>query len=206
MAKIEYKGQLELFTGEGEVIACDVISKSSNDMQGWRRVIMADLLAAMDQIGNMKMKVLEYLINQMNSNNEINTTYRNIQTETGISLQTITETFKALRNSNLIKKHKSIYVLNCSIISAYGSQEKNKYLMLEYNFSEKSIVKTKSSTKELKEKERLIDTLNTLNTNLSDELNNLKEQLKELQNNKDINLFSNLNTYNIHKQYIDKEL
>jgi len=178
--KTLYKGQIDLTTETGETIACDVINKSGDilDRKGWRRVIMADLMASIEEIGNKKLKVLEYLIDNMNGSNEINTTYDEIETNTGISRATIATTMKALQKSNLIKRVKGIYVLNCGVIGAYGSNEKNKYLMIEYGFNEKSIIKPKENIKELrstlKNQSNELNIMKTLNTNLMDEIENLK--------------------------------
>jgi len=141
---VKYVGNKDLIDPEtGETHEFSVISKScdSLDSKGWRRVIMSDLMEAIEQIGNQKIKVLEFLIDNMDDKNQINLTYTKIQEKTKISRQTIAETFKALKNCNLIKKHGGLYVLNTTIISAYGSSDKNKYLTIEYNFTNKSIVK-----------------------------------------------------------------
>jgi len=155
--KTIYKGVKELNDPQtGEVYKFDVISKKYDilDKKGWRRVVMADLMAALEIIGNKKIKVLEYLIDNMDSNNQINTNYREISQNTGISIPTVVDTFKALKQCNLIKKHKGVYVLNCSIISSYGSSDKNKYLMLEYDFNGNSIIKDKENkNKRIKELE-----------------------------------------------------
>ena len=156
---IKYLGRKTVIDENGNEIELDMISKSYDlmDKKGWRRVVIGDLLSVLDQIGNKKIKVLEFLIDNMNSNNEINFTQREIQQKTGISLQTINETIKALTEANIIKKHKRIYVLNPQITSAYGSKEKNTMLCINYEFhdgaikSEQNQEQLKNNTKQNKE-------------------------------------------------------
>jgi len=142
----------------GEEVTLDMIYKplDSLDRKGWRRVILSDLLTIIDEIGNKKIKVLEFLIDNMNGSNEIDLTQREVAKATGISLQTISSTFKALTEANLIKKHKRKYVLNTRIVSAYGNKKKNQLLCIDYGFHEgvsKKPVKRKTIEDRIKEKE-----------------------------------------------------
>jgi len=133
---IQYMGQETLYDKHGNEIVMDMINKNHDylDKKGWRRVVLSDMLTILDQIGNKKIKVLEFLIDNMNTNNEINLTQREINEATGISLHTINETMKALTEANIIKKHKRMYVLNTFIIGAKGSKEKNSMLCINYGF------------------------------------------------------------------------
>lgn len=157
MSKIEYKGQKTLLDPDtGEVINMDIVSKSYDklDRKGWRRVIMTDLMESIEQIGNKKIKVLEFLIDNMDGKNQINLTYRQIHEKTSISIDTITKTFTSLKECGLIKKYGGVYVLNTTIVSSYGNKENNKYLTIEYNFTGDSIKKEEKEEDKVTEKER----------------------------------------------------
>lgn len=153
--KNEYRGQTKLFDENGQSYDFDVIRKSGDtlDKRGWRRVIMSDLMLCLDQIGNQKIKVLEYLIDLMDGKNQINKTLMEISRETKISYKTVSDTFKALKECNLIKKLGGLYVLNCSIVASYGSSEKNKYLVLEYAFDDTKSIIDKKEVKNQKDEE-----------------------------------------------------
>jgi hypothetical protein len=138
----------------GEVLNMDVVSKNYDilDKKGWRRVYMADLMAAIEEIGNKKIQVLEYLVDNMDANNFINKTQRQIKEETGVAIGTITETFNALYRSNLIIKLKGGYAFNGEIVGAFGSKEKNKMLLIKYQAD--SIVKDFDIKKEIEKLEK----------------------------------------------------
>jgi hypothetical protein len=166
--KTTYKGQTTLIDPTtGESFNFDVISKNGDtlDKRGWRRVIMSDLMSAVEQIGNQKIRVLEYLIDKMDTNNQINKTIIQMSKESNISYKTVCDTLKALKECNLIKKYGGVYVLNCGVISTYGKSEKNGYLLIEYGFNGKSIVKIKEKNKNDKDIE----------------IENLKNKIKELE-------------------------
>lgn len=168
--KTTYKGQTKLFDENGQIFEFDVINKKGDslDKKGWRRVIMGDLMAAIEQIGNKKIKIMEYLIDNMDGKNQINKTYKQIEEDTKISYMTIVETFKALKECNLIKKYGGVYVLNCGVVSSYGNSANNGYLLIEYGFNDESIIKDKKDAKKGK--------LELENEQLKEEL----EQLKRL--------------------------
>lgn len=138
MAKVKYAGTKTFFDENGLAVDMDIIQKQydSVDKKGWRRVVLADMLEVLEQIGNKKIKVLEFMIDSMNSKNEIDLTQREIEEATGISLQTINSTIQALVECNLIKKFKRKYVLNTKIVSAFGSSERNAMLCIQYGFTE----------------------------------------------------------------------
>lgn len=160
MANIKYMGTKRVMDIEsGEVLDMDVVSKNYDilDRKGWRRVYMADLMAAIEQIGNKKIQVLEYLVDNMDANNFINKSQRQMAEESGISLKTITETMNALYKSNLIIKTRGGYAFNGEIIGAFGSKEKNKMLLIKYQAEsiEKEIDIKKEIEKLEKQKSKL---------------------------------------------------
>ena len=108
---------------------------------------------------------MEFLIDNMNSNNEINLSQREVEQATGISIKTINETFKALVTANFLKKIKRRYVLNTQIISAFGSGDKNRMLCVEYGFDsnfkqsetmEEKLLKIQAQQEQLKRDEAFL--------------------------------------------------
>ncbi|WP_457750421.1 replication/maintenance protein RepL [Sulfurimonas sp.] len=135
--KVKYAGRKTFYDENGNPIEMDIIQKHYDtiDKRRWRRVVLADFLEVLEQIGNKKIKVLEYLIDNMNSNNEIDLTQDEIAEATGISKKTVNITMQALVEANVIKKIKRKYVLNTKIVSAFGSTEKNSMLCIQYGFN-----------------------------------------------------------------------
>jgi DNA-binding MarR family transcriptional regulator len=160
MANIKYVGTKKLIDPEtGEILNMEVVSKNYDilDRKGWRRVFLADLMTAIEQIGNKKLRVLEYLVDNMDANNFINKTQRQIKEETGLSIGTINETFNALYETNLIIKTRSGYAFNGGIISAFGSKEKNKMLLIKYQTE--SIEKEYDIEKEIEKQQNKLERL-----------------------------------------------
>ena len=60
-------------------------------------------MEVVEKIGNKKIEVLGYLIDNMDGKNQINVTIAKIVKDTGISNKTIVETLKLLKEANLIK-------------------------------------------------------------------------------------------------------
>lgn len=161
---------IETFVNEftGEKVQMGVIEKSLDilDKKGWRRVIMSDLMEVIEKVGNKKIQVLSYLVDNMDGKNQINTTIAKICKDTNISNKTIIETIKALKDANLLRKFGGVYVLNCEIISSYGKSENNKYLAIKYNFTNQEI-KVKSKDEEIKELEIKLQKLRKENNKAS---------------------------------------
>ena len=136
MTNSEYVGKRRFKDLEtGEIIEMDYIRKKVERglKGGWRRVYMGDFLAILDEIGNAKIKVLEYVLNTVDSNNKIGKTMRQIAKEAGVSLFTVQSTFSALNEKGLLKKIDNFYVVMPDIVSSFGSDAKNARLITEYS-------------------------------------------------------------------------
>ena len=201
MANTTYVGTKKVYDENGNEILLDMIHKKNDnlDRKGWRRVILGDLLEVIDSIGNKKIKVLEYLIDNMNGSNEIDLTQREVADGLKVSIQTVSTTFKELEKANLIKKIKRKYVLNTQIVSAYGSKEKNTMLCINYEFydgANKKPKKKKTIDDRIAEKQKeLQDLIKAKEAREKEKAD--KELLKQIKNDtiKNANnpLYSNIN-------------
>lgn len=71
----------------------------------WNKVWLGHLLDALDMVGNKKMQVLSWLLeNRDKKTNEVIATQQEIVEATGLSKKTIQDTFKALVTAGVIKK------------------------------------------------------------------------------------------------------
>ena len=133
-----YVGSKTVIDENGNELHLDMIVKKVDrlDHVGWRRIVLADLLSALDQIGNQKIKVLDCLIANMGSDNTIYLNQREIAKISGVSLQTVNITIQALQDSNLLKKIKHKYILNTQIVASFGSKERNTALCIQYDFTD----------------------------------------------------------------------
>ena len=160
MAK--YVGE-QVFTNDftGEKVTMGILKKEIDtlDKKGWRRVVMSDLMEVVEKIGNKKIEVLGYLIDNMDGKNQINVTIAKIAKDTKISNKTIIETLKTLKEANLLRKFGGVYVLNVNLISAYGNSKKNQYLAIQYEFTQGIKKVEKTSEQEIKELEKRLEKL-----------------------------------------------
>lgn len=125
----------------GEIVEFDYIQKKvQHNMQGgWRRVYLADFLEVLLSIGNAKIKVLEFMLSNLDSNNKLNMTMREVSKRTKISYQTTWDTFKEIEKAGLIKKVGTAWVVMPNFVSTFGSDKKNAKLLTEYMEYEPSL-------------------------------------------------------------------
>ena len=139
---IEYKGKKRVKDLEtGEIFEIDYIKKTTDRQLkgGWRRVYLADFLEILLEIGNTKIKVLEYILNNVDSNNKLTMSIRQVAIRVGISYQTTFETFKKLEEKGLIRKVDTVWVVMPSFVATFGSDAKNARLLTEYSDAEPTL-------------------------------------------------------------------
>lgn len=96
----------------GEIVYIDqkiktCVSKDSNFHKIW----LAHILQVLD-IGNQKMDVVQYLLDNMNSQNMVIETQREIAKGSNTSLSTVQRTLSALEKSDFIKKKTGIVIIS----------------------------------------------------------------------------------------------
>lgn len=132
----EYKGKRQVKDLQtGEVFEIDYIKKTTDRQLkgGWRRVYLADFLEILLEVGNSKIKVLEFILNNLDSNNKLTMSIRKVSERVGISYKTTYDTFKILAEKGLIRKLDTVWVVMPSFVSTFGSDAKNARLLTEYS-------------------------------------------------------------------------
>ncbi len=144
---------------EGKVVGYDsVVHKKVVGMEGWKRVMLLDMLNIIEKLGNKKIQVLNYILENMDNNNVLLKSHRQIEKETKISRTTIIEVFKTLKELDILKQNINAlgYVLNPVVFSSYGSLEKQNRLIIDYEYEDFKPVRKhnnkKYDGKSLKEK------------------------------------------------------
>lgn len=132
----EYKGKKRVKDLEtGEIYEIDYIKKTTDRQLkgGWRRVYLGDFLDILLEVGNSKIKVLEYILNNLDSNNKLCKSVRQVAEATKISYPTTHEAFKIFAKKGLLKKIDTVWVVMPSFVSTFGSDAKNARLLTEYS-------------------------------------------------------------------------
>src|SRR5699024_12292682 len=70
----------------------------------FHKIWLGHMLESLDMIGNQKIRVAMFIMENINKENELIMTYRVIAEKTNTSLQTVSETMKALQESNLLSR------------------------------------------------------------------------------------------------------
>lgn len=128
--KVKFLGTKEFIdsdTGEKhEMQVTDIEERDANFHKIW----LGHLLESLDMIGNKKIKVAMFIMNELNKENQFIGTHRYIAEKTNISLPTITETMKVLQDSNfLIKIRNGFYRANPDVIFKGGKNDRMNVLL-----------------------------------------------------------------------------
>jgi DNA-binding Lrp family transcriptional regulator len=123
----------------GEIEDFNVIRIEDADFN-FDKFWVSQLLTAIDEFGNQKIKLLLYLIqNRERSNNAIIKTVRELATETGISKDTISATLKILETHGIVKRKTGVIFISPEVVFR-GSHNNRRRILLEYRKAENNVV------------------------------------------------------------------
>lgn len=125
-------------TGEyvGDVISANVIIKQI-PRSGFAITYLASIIQMIESIGNKKMQVVKYILQNMDSNNKLSETVREISKGCGCSLQTVQETLALLENCGVIARKTGTVMLSPKLIHK-GNAQKERFLMTKFIAIQKS--------------------------------------------------------------------
>src|SRR5699024_9696694 len=107
--KVKFLGTtefIEVSTGEKETLE---VTKIEERYANFHKIWLGHMLESLDMIGNQKKRVAMFIMENINKENELIMTYRVIAEKPNTSLQTVSETMKALQESNLLSKIRNGY-------------------------------------------------------------------------------------------------
>ena len=122
-------------TGEmNEVQVIDIEERDANFHKIW----LSHILNSIDLIGNQKTKLAFWILDNIDSENQLIMTQRKIAKNSGISLYTVSETFKVLMDSNFLQKINSgAYRVNPNILWK-GGKSARMNILFKYHQNEKT--------------------------------------------------------------------
>lgn len=119
-----------------EVITMNVIKVEERDAN-FHKIWLSHVLQSLELIGNQKIKLVFWLIDNMDSENKVCMTQRQMVKATGISLDTVNYTLKVLIENNFLIKHNiGVYKVNPDMIFKGGKNERMNVL-IEYTNTKK---------------------------------------------------------------------
>ena len=136
--KVKVVGTKEFIDADtGEVHTMNVVSIEERDCN-FHKLWLQHVITSFDLIGNQKIRLALWIIDNLNRDNMLLYTYEQIANMTGISYKTISSTMKVLIDSNfLTKRNAGCYVVNPNVIFKGGRTDRLNVL-IQYNESKYS--------------------------------------------------------------------
>lgn len=115
--KVKVVGREEYVnTSTGEVEEFQVLRIDDADAN-FSKIWLGHVLAAVDQIGNAKMRVLMHVIAKRTpSTNTLIATTQEIAEAVGVSKKTVIETLKALEGADIVRRKPGVVMLNPDVV------------------------------------------------------------------------------------------
>src|SRR5699024_6344258 len=118
---------IDASTGEKETMQVTNIEERDAN---FHKIWLGHMLESLDMIGNQKIRVAMFIMENINKENELIMTYRVIAKKTNTTLQTDSETMKALQESNLLSKIRNgYYRVNPDVIFKGGRNDRMNVLL-----------------------------------------------------------------------------
>lgn len=128
----EYYQQVNPETGEiiGDIRCVDVVIKEV-PRTGFAITYLSSIVNLIDSIGNKKMQVVKYILKNMDSNNILLQTVREISEGCVCSVQTVQDTLKLLESAGIIARKTGAIMLSPKLVHK-GNAKKERFLMAKF--------------------------------------------------------------------------
>lgn len=171
--KVKFVGTQSYINADtGEIVDMQVSQIEERDFN-FMKVWMTSFIATLEIVGNKKTKLCYWIVDNINKENMLIGTLRQISERTKISLETVRITMDILQDADFLRrKSQGVYIVNPDIIFK-GGRGSRLNVLNQYNSSPKV---------ELSDEAKLKNLLNTIQE-LTSEVEKLKQKLKEQQTN-----------------------
>lgn len=120
-----------LNTSTGEVEDFQVVSLQDRDFN-FHKLWLSHIINSLDLIGNQKTKLAFWILDNLDKENQLVMTYRQISKKTGISLDTVSKTMSALISCDFLQKiNNGAYRVNPDVIFK-GSNSSRMNVLYKY--------------------------------------------------------------------------
>lgn len=128
----EYYQQINPETGEiiGEIKRVDVVVKEVPRV-GFAITYLSTIINMIESIGNKKMQVVKYVLQNMDSNNLLLQTIREIAAGCKCSVQTVNDTLKVLESAGIIARKTGAVMLSPKLVHK-GNAHRERILMTKF--------------------------------------------------------------------------
>lgn len=127
-----YYQEINPDTGElvGDVISADVVVKEV-PRSGFAITYVSTIVQMIDNVGNKKLQVVKYILQNMDSNNKLSETIREIARGCECSVQTVNDTLKLLENAGIIARKVGTVMLSPKLIHK-GNAQRERFLLTKF--------------------------------------------------------------------------
>ena len=94
-------------------------------------VYTADLFEIVEKLGNQKMQVLKYLLENKDGYNQVNASNTELAKAVGCSRPTVIETLKIMSDAGLVQRKNSVIMISPNLMIK-GNRMREAYLMRKY--------------------------------------------------------------------------
>lgn len=133
-AYVEIDAALLNSTGEIRIISEPIIAPTitSKIPRGkFEITYTAELFDIMKELGNKKIEVLSYILDNKDGNNQLNMTNKELATTLNISRPTVIDTLKILSDANLVRRKGSVIMVSPNLM-VKGNQLREAWLMRKF--------------------------------------------------------------------------
>lgn len=122
---------------DAEVKKMDVVIKEVPRV-GFAITYLSSIVQMIDAIGNKKMTVVKYILQNMDSNNKLNETTTEIAEHCSVSRMTVSDTLKMLESAGIIARKTGLIMLSPRLVHK-GNAQRERYLLTKFKeINEKS--------------------------------------------------------------------
>jgi len=127
--KVKVIGTEQYINKDGVLEDFQVIKIEERDAN-FHKLWLGHIIQSIDLIGNQKTKLAFWILDNLNSENQLIMTQRKIAENTGMSTKTVSQTIKALIDSNfLIKINSGAYRVNPDVMFKGGKNQRLNVLL-----------------------------------------------------------------------------
>jgi DNA-binding transcriptional regulator YhcF (GntR family) len=125
----------------GQLVTMQVIEVEERDAN-FRKLWIGHLLDAVEEVGNRKMQLMMWLLDNADAYNRVIGTTRTLAEETKISQKTVVETLQALEKKDIIRRQTGVITLNPDVIFKGGTSTRMDILIRYRNMNAKDAEKS----------------------------------------------------------------
>lgn len=129
----------------GQIEEMQVMSIEERDAN-FHKIWLGHILNSIDLIGNQKTKLAFWILDNLNAENQLVMTQRQIANKSGISIQTVNRTISALLESDfLVKINGGAYRVNPNMLFK-GGKNNRLNILIQYNEEKKESEQQQQTT------------------------------------------------------------